>query len=146
GIDFPIKLVVRDQLANRAVAFSDLIYQPLELSDGRVQAVIERRIVDQFADRSLPALDECNDAVETLEQSVHVLERALAGANHVRKIRDVAARQGIAVKNHIAFCLRAVYVDVSLAEHTGGREQGQRVTAKTRKIRGVYLHRDFNRS
>ena len=43
-----------------------LIHQSLEFTTRAVQPVVQRGIVQQLADRSLAALDEGHDAVETL--------------------------------------------------------------------------------
>jgi hypothetical protein len=47
-------------------------------------------IVNDLADRTLAAFDERHDAIDALQQSVNVLQRALAGAHHVLDLGLVA--------------------------------------------------------
>jgi len=91
-------------------------------------------IVNQLADRSLPAFDECDDAIQTLQQRVHVLQCALAGTYHVGKVRNLAAGQNVTVGGLWSPGLRAVNVDVSFTEHARGRKQSQRIFAQAKAV------------
>src|SRR2546427_491341 len=46
-----------------------------------------------------PAFHERHDAVEALQQRVHVLQCALTGANHILKLRMLASGQSISIRS-----------------------------------------------
>src|SRR6266404_1514708 len=98
-----IRLVARKQWTDRALSTLDIVNQSLELSHRRVEPVVQGRIVNDFPDRTLTAFDKCQNAIHPLQQRVHVLQRALAGAHHVLDIRLVAGLQRISV-----YCLRTL--------------------------------------
>src|SRR6185437_5862710 len=112
----------------------------------RVHAVIQRGVINQLADRSLAAFDVRDDAVHALQQHVHVLQAAVRGPDHIVISRLLFGLQYIAILHLWACGARTVDVDVSLAQHSGGREQGDRVLTQEEIVLPVDLHRYFHGS
>ena len=132
--------------AQAALSLGDLIDDSFEIGDRLREAVVERGIVDQLAQRTFAALREGQDAVGALEQRVHVLQRALAGAHHLVEVRMHLRGKRVAILRHRADGLRAVDVQVGFAEHSGRIERGHRIAAEVEAVLRAHFHDHFDRS
>ncbi len=146
GDDLFVRFVVRQQGADRALAILDIVHKAFEFADGRIQAIVESGIVNQFADGTLATFDEGDDAVETLQQGVHVLQGALAGTNYILDIRMVASGENVAPRGWRSLGIDAADIDIGLTEHAGSGQAGYRVLAKVERVLGVDFHYYFYRS
>ena len=77
----------------------------------------------------IPATQAADDEASDLGRCVEVLQRALAGADYILNLGRFSRAQHISCLGLRSVRLRAVDVDVGLAQHSGSRKQGHRVLA-----------------
>src|SRR5581483_7130907 len=144
GIRLAIEFIIRNQFSDGAITLADLVDQSLELTYGGGQAIVECWIVDQLADRPLPALHKGDDAVHALQQRVQVLQRALAGPDNILNVGMVPDRQHVAVFHRRPVRLRAINVNVGLAQNPGGGKGGDRIGVQSEQIFAAHLQSHFH--
>src|SRR5262249_43043697 len=117
--DFLVSFVACDQRSDRTFPALDFIHQALEFADCRIQPVVESGVIDYFPNRTLATLNEGYDAVEPLEQCVHVLQSALAGADDVLNLGSVPCGECVAIDRFRSLGEGTADIDIDLAEYPG---------------------------
>ncbi len=99
-IGLEVKGLVSKKLPDRSPAIVHIIQEPLHLVQNAIDLVDHRGIVDDLAQGALVTLHRRQDVISACYQDVNVLQRALAAANNIPIIRNVAGGQ------HGAVCYR----------------------------------------
>ena len=128
------------------MSLGDLVDHCFELRNRLREAVIQRGIVNQLAEGALAAFREGEDAVGALEQRVHVLQRALAGAHYLVEVGMHAGGKRVAILRRRADGLRAVHIHEGFAQHAGSLERSERIAAEVEVVFRAHLHDHFDGS
>ena len=140
-----IERIVFQKFAYAALARAQIRGDLRELIDRQHGLVIEGGIVDELAYRAFAGVQRIHQAVDLGQDCVHLLDRALAGLDHVREVRALVRPQFVVVLHPWPDRMLGIDVHHGVTKHSDGVQTGLRVLAHIRGVPLADLHDDFDR-
>ena len=140
-----VESVISDQLANRALAITDLIDERSELIYRSQRLVVQVRTVDQLPYGAFARVERVDEVINLGENRIQLLNGALAGLDDVGEIRRFVRPEFVIVLRFRADGMFAVEIDHGVAQHADRTQAGLGVLVKRVDVLSAQLHRDFNR-